>query len=204
MVQRDFEPTKWTERLHDRLKDLVDYERSVEYTLWDLIRQDERLLGLSSTTCGDFKDNIRRRVDRYTTVARSGPPDDAVYWQGVHIRLNSLIEVLREHPVMDQAIYASDGELVIGLDLSVTRVRCHQVCFVVAGLVDYAVEHGPQAAANAFTRLIDDGERQQLTSYEMVLFRGLHVERRHEISQDLFVIPWEEAQQYIHGFSANR
>ncbi len=154
-------------------------------------------MGLSSRTYGDFTENIRGRVDRYHAVIGREPRDDSAYWQGVHSRVNGLVDVLREHPVLDRAIYTFDGELMIGLDMSVKRLPRQQVCFMVVDLVDYAVEHNPQVAANAFARLIDEGERQELISYEMVLFRGMHVESTHEISQDLSLIPWEEARQYI-------
>ena len=197
MTQRESAPIDWVERLHARLKDLVDFEKSVEYMLSDFQRQDERLLGLSGRPYDDFIENIRERVDRYHAVVGREPRDDTAYWQGLHSRLDGLVDVLREHPILDRAIYNFDGELVIGLDMSVKRQPRQQVCFMVVGLVDYAVEHTPQAAANAFARLIDDGERQELASYEMVLFRGLHVERTHEISQNLSVIPWEEARKYI-------
>ena len=197
MSQRNFVPTDWVERLRARLEDLVDFEKSIEFMLTDFQRQDEQLLGLSSRTYGDFNENIRGRVDRYHAVIGREPRDDSAYWQGVHSRVNGLVDVLLEHPVLDRATYTFDGELVIGLELSVKRLPRQQVCFMVVGLVDYAVEHTPQVAANAFARLIDEGERQELISYEMVLFRGMHVESTHEISQDLSLIPWEEARQYI-------
>ena len=197
MTQWDSAPTDWVERLHAQLEDLVNFEKSIEFMLSDFQRQDERLLGLYSSTYGDFTENIRRRVERYHAVVAREPRDDTAYWQGVHSRLNGLVDVLKAHPVLDRAIYTEDGELVIGLDMSVKRQQRQQVCFMVVGLVDYAVEHTPQAAANAFARLINEGERQNLTSYEMVLFHGLHVERAHRISQELSVIPWEEARQYI-------
>ena len=201
MDQRELTPTAWVERLCAQLEELVDFERSVEYMLSDFQRQDERLLGLASSTYGDFKENIRERVDRYHAVVGREPREDTAYWQGVHGRLNGLVDVLREHPVLDRAIYALNGELRIGLDLSIKRIPGSQACFMVVGLVDYAVEHSPEAAARAFARLIDEGERKQLTSYEMVLFRGMHIESTHQISSVLSVVPWEEARRYIPGIA---
>ena len=197
MNQWESTPTAWVERLRARLEDLVDFEWSVEYTLSDFQRQDERLLGLSSGTNAGFRENIRARVDRYHAVVEREPRENTAYWQGVHSRLSTLADVLREHPVLDRAMYTLDGTLMIGLDLSTKRVPGQQVCFMVVGLVDYAVEHSPNAAANAFSRLIDEGERKELTSYEMVLFRGMHVESTHQISPALSVIPWEEARRYV-------
>ena len=76
MTQRVSTPTNWVERLRARLEDLVDFEKSVEYTLSDFQRQDEQLLGLSNSTYGDLKENIRGRVDRYHAVVGREPRVD--------------------------------------------------------------------------------------------------------------------------------
>ena len=144
MTQRESPPTNWVERLRARLEDLVDFEKSVEYTLSDFQRRDEQLLGLSSSTYGDFRENIRGRVDHHHAVVGREPRVDTAYWQGVHSRLSDLVDVLREHPVLDRAMYAFDGELRIGLDLSIKRIPGRHASFLVVGVVAYAVEHSPQ------------------------------------------------------------
>ena len=197
MNNENVSPADWCERLRARLEDIVNFEKSIELLLRDLQRQDERLLGLSNSTDSDFTENIRRRVKRYSTAVGREPRDDSAYWQNVHSNLNGLLDVLREHPVMERAIYTYEGELVIGIDMFVSRRPRQQVRFMVVGLVDFAVEHTPRCAVSAFDRLISEGERRELNSYEMVLFRGLNVERPQRISEDLCLIPWEEARQYI-------
>ena len=197
MNQRRAMSLDWVKRLETSLQDLVNFEKSIEFLLSDLQRQDERLVGLVSGGHSSFTENIRRRVDRYTTNIGREPIDESAYWQHVHSGLQGLLEVLREHPVLDRAMHNSDGELVIGLDMSVHRKARHQVRFMMMSLVDYAVQYTPRAAADAFAKLINEGERQELNSYEMVLFRGLDVAGTERISRDLLVIPWEEVRQYI-------
>ena len=65
------------------------------------------------------------------------------------------------------------------------------------GLVDYALEHTPEAAAHALANLIERGEGQDLTSYSIVLFRGLHVGSRCDFPDGLSIVSFDEARQYM-------
>ena len=164
MTQRGFDPANWVGRLTARLDTLVSYEREVEYALSDLQWQGERILGLSVNTDSFRTENIRERIARSSLVHRPRPHQDSEYQQKVSASLNSIMEVLREHPILDRAIHTSDNKLVIGLDLAVHRLQKQPVEWMVRGLVDYAVEHGPKAAADAFARMIQSGDKQDLTS----------------------------------------
>ena len=62
MTQQGFVLADWVGRLSAQLDDLVNYEKSLEFTLSDLRWRDERMLGLSGNTRSDFTMNIRERV----------------------------------------------------------------------------------------------------------------------------------------------
>ena len=125
------------------------------------------------------------------------PTHDSTSRQGVYSRLNGLVKILREHPVLGRAIHTSDNQLVLGLNLATQRQERHPVIFMAMGLVDYAVEHKARVAADVFSRMIEYGESQDLTSYSMMLFHGLHVEGTHDVAPGLSVISWQEARQYM-------
>ena len=70
--------------------------------------------------------------------------------------------------------------------------------FMLRGLVDHAIERTPEATANALAEMIHKGENHALSSYSIVLFRGLHVEGRHAFPGGLSVVSFEEAREYMH------
>ena len=102
-----------------------------------------------------------------------------------------------KHPTLEDAAYTSGDEWRLGLDLAVCRVPDHQMIFMLRGLVDYAVEHTPHETACALAEVIQRGEHHDLSSYSILLFRGLHVERRHDFQGGLSIIPFEEARRYL-------
>ena len=165
MTQRGFDPANWVGQLTARLDALVSYEKEIEYALSDLQGQGERVLGLPGSTDSFRTENIRERIAWSHLVYRPRLHQDSEYQRNVSARLNSILEILREHPILDKAIHTSDDKLVIGLDLAVHRLQKQPVEWMVRGLVDYAVEHGPKAAADAFARMIQSGDKQDLTSY---------------------------------------
>lgn len=197
MSQREFVLADWVEILSAQLNELVKYEMSIEHTLSDLQWQGERMMGLTGSTHSDSTVNIRERVYEYPLILGGKSLRDSSYLKGVSKRLNSLVEVLLQHPVIDQAAYISHDQLVLGLDLGVMRAPQRPMTSVLMGLVDYAVEYTPQIAADSFARMIEDGERQDLTFHAIMVFRGLHVEGKHNIAGELSVISWQEALKYL-------
>ena len=197
MTQKKFALDDWIEELTTRLDAILRYERELEYALSELRWRGEQTLGLSGNTHENSTVNIRERIRQYSMVVRRTPRHDSDYEQVVSRLLGSLVDVLREHSTLDRAIYISDNQLVFGLDLGVERLQEQPLIFMVRGLVDYAVEHSPQATADAFARMLERGERQSLALYSIVLFRGLHVEGKHDFAQGLSVMSWQEARQYI-------
>ena len=119
------------------------------------------------------------------------------YREYISQKLRILLEILLEHPAIARAADFSDGQWVIGLDLAVSRVSGHQMIFMLIGLVDYALEHSPESTANILADVIQRSEDQELTSYSIVLFRGLHVESRYDFSDGLSLVPFEEARHFM-------
>ena len=197
MTQKGFVLTDWVRKLTDHLEDLVNYERSLEHTLADLRRRDELMLGLPISTQEDWTENIRGRVDRYSMGLGSQPRQASGYENGVSGRLNVILGVLREHPALDQAIYTADDQLVLKLDLGIHRVAGHPLVFLLRGLVDYAAEHTPKVATEAFARVVQYEENEGLTFYSMMTLRGLHVEGIHEIASGISLMSWQETRKYM-------
>ena len=197
MTQQGFVLANWIGRLTARLDDLVKYEKSVEFTLSDLRWRGELMLGLSGNTHSDPMVSIRERIGWYSMLLGRRPHHDSDYQQNVAERLDSIVRVLLKHPILGQAIHTSDDQLVFGIDLAVERMQRQPVIYMVMGLVDHAVQHTPLVAAEALARMIECGKKQNLFFYSIMLFRGLHVESKHDIAQNLSVISWQEARQYM-------
>ncbi len=192
-------PPNWVDRLAGCLENLVDYERWVERQLSSQMRRAEAALGVRSDSHGDEDEGVRDRVsDEYWTFYGDTSPTDSEYRRNVSLRLNRLQEVLVGHPALKDAMYrAEDGRLALGLNLGVSRRPGHQLIFTLMGLVDHAVEHGPRATAETLAQVIERGEDRDLSCYSILLFRGLHVERRHDFPGGLSVISFEEARRYL-------
>ena len=197
MSQSQFAVSGWIGKLTRCLQELVSYEQDLESEMSSAQWQIKRLWGIPSGASQDNRDNIRQRVSRYSFLASSDPTHPSEYLEYVSQELRTLLEVLLEHPAIARAANFSDGQWVIGLDLAVSRVAGHQMIFMLIGLVDYALEHSPESAAHALAHLIQRGEDQDLTSYSVVLFRGLHVESRYDFADGLSLVPFEEARQYM-------
>lgn len=193
------EPPGWVGKLAECLEDLVEYEQWVQHKLSLVLRRAEAALGLRSTSHEDAGDQIRDRVaHEYWTFLPDALPPDPEYRRNVSWRLNRLLEALVEHPKLKDAVYpAEDGQLALGLNLGVSRNSGHQLIFMLLGLIDHAVEYGPQATAETLAQVIQKGENRELSRYSILLFRGLHVERRHDFPGGLSVISFEEAGRYL-------
>ena len=188
---------EWVDKLSECLQDLVDFERSLERELVDLRRRAERTLGVPDSR-DDRDDRVRERVSRYRRFLGGPPPVDSDYERSVAGKLDGLLDVLLEHPVLDKAVYRDDeGSLAAGLNLGVSRTAGHQFIFVLRGLVDHAVEHTPEATGDAFARMIRKGEDNELCCYQILLVHGLHAGRRYDFPDNLSVIPLDEARRYL-------
>ena len=189
--------TDWVDKLSQALQDLVDYERSLQSELVRVRRGVEVALGVPDSRY-DRDDRVRERVSRYRRFLGGTPPGDSEYERSVGGKLDNLLDVLLEHPVLHRAIYRDDeGSLAVGLNLGVSRMAHHQFIFVLRGLVDHAVEHTPKATAAAFARMIEKGADNDLSCYAILLVRGLHAERRYDFPDNLSVVPLEEARRYL-------
>ena len=197
MAQPDFATSDWVGKLTVLLNDLFQYEIFFEEQLARVQWWVEEQLGLPSYARKDMKINVRTRVDRYPAPLRGQPRQDSAYEKGVYERLQKILDVLREHPSLENAIYFKDGGLVLNLDLNNSRVEEQPIGLLLRNLIDYAVEQGPPKAAEALARVIQDGENRSLTSYSMMLFTGLHVPQKHKVDADLTLLPWEEVRQYM-------
>ncbi len=197
MSQEQFILSDWVDRLALCLQDLVSYERSLESELLILRHRGEMALGLPGRFRDDSKNSILERVSGYSLFAHRESRSNSEYRQTVSQKLSTLLEVLLEHPTIRDAADTSDEEWVLGLDLAVSRISDHQMFFMLQGLVDHALEHTPQTTASALAEMMLKGENHDLSSYSILLFRGLHVERRHDFQGGLSVISFEEARQYL-------
>ena len=197
MSHLEFVGSDWIGKLTRCLQELVSYERDLESEILFVRRQTEMLLGIPSGASHDSRDNARQRVSSYALLSPRHQDNHSDYREYVSQKLRTLLEVLLEHPAIAIASDCSNGEWVIGLDLAVSRVDGHQMIFMLRSLADYAHENTPESAARALAHLIQRGEDQDLTSYSIVLFRGLHVENRYEFPDGLSIVSFEEARQYM-------
>ena len=197
MSEKQFVLSDWVNKLSYCLQDLVSYEQSLEIDLLFLRQQGETALGLRGNARYDYMDNVRERVSTYSLLAPQPPYMKSEYRQNISQKLSTLLEVLLEHPSLGSAVYISNDQWVLSLDLAVSRVPAHQMSPMLRGLVGYAIEHNPEATANALADMIYRGANHDLSSYSILLFRGLHVERKHDFPGGLSIIPFEEARQYL-------
>ena len=208
MTGQAFATSQWIDRLSDCLRELVGYERQVEGQFSLMRHEVQRHFGLPGDAPRNSTDNVRERISRYSLHYDSRGLEHSKYRREIFEKLTRTWDVLLEHPSIAQAAYMQDrppdGEWVVGLDLGTSRVDGHQTIFLLQGLVDYAVEHSPETAADAFAQMIQKGNDQKLISYSILPFRGLHVEGKHEIARGLSVISFEETRRHISSDSMVR
>ena len=201
MTGQAFATSQWVEKLNRCLSDLVDYERLVERQFTLMRHEVQRHFGLPGDAPRNLTDNIRDRISRYSLHGTRRRFEHSEYEREVFGKLKTTLDVLLDHPAIARAAHVwdsePDGEWVVGLDLGVSRVDGHQIIFLLRGLVDYSVEHSPEQAAVAFSEMIQMGNDQDLTSYSILPFRGLHLEGKHDIGRGISIISFEEARQYI-------
>ena len=197
MSKEQFVLSDWVDNLSDCLKELASYERRLEGEIVFLRQRSEMALGLQGSVHHDSIDNVRERVSRYSLLALREPYMQSDYQQDVSLKLSTLQEVLLEHPTLGSAAYSLGDEWVLSLDLGVSRTPDHQMVFMLRGLVDHAIEHSPEETARELAEMIYRGENHDLSIYSILLFRGLHVERRHDFQGGLSIIAFEEAKQYL-------
>ena len=197
MSQTEFLLSDWIGKLVDCLQALVSYERHLESEMLLVQHRMEMHFGISGGASQDSRDNVRQRVSRYSLLDPNQPNHASEYRRYISRRLRTLLEVLLEHPAIARAAGLSNDEWILGLDLGVSRVDGFQMIFMLQALVDYALEQTAESAAHALAHSIQRGEDQDLTSYSIVLFRGLHVESRYNFSNELSIISFEEARQYM-------
>ena len=192
-------PPGWVSKLARCLEDLIEYEREIEHELALLLRRAEFALGLGSDSREDVDDRVRDRVaHEYWTFLPDATLWDSEYRRNVSRRLDRLLETLVEHPRLKDAAYrAENGQLAMGLNLGLSRNAGRQSIFMLMGLIDHAVEYGPRATAETLAQAIQKGEDRDLSCYWILLFRGLHVERRHDFPGGLSVISFGEARRYL-------
>ena len=197
MSHLQFVGSDWIGKLTRCLQELVSYERDLESKILFVRRQTEMLLGIPSGASHDSRDSARQRVSRYTFLSPRHQNHHSAYSEYVSQKLRALLEVLLEHPGIAKASDCSNGEWIVGLDLGVSRINGFQMTFMLRSLVDYALEHSPESAANGLAELIQRGDDKDLTIYSIVLFRGLHVESRYDFPSGLSIVSSEEARQYM-------
>ena len=202
MSQEQFTLTDWTNELSQCLQELVDYERRLEEELSLLRQRTEVALGVRTLGVrffhGGWDGRIRDRVAGYWGILVDTPHAGYEYQRNVHERLTRLRDVLLEHPVLKAAVYRVEGGfLALNLNLATSRTNAHKLTYILMGLVDHAVEHSPQATADALAQLIQRGAEGDLRTNHILPFRGLHIERKHDFANGLSIIPFREVQRYM-------
>ena len=201
MSRRDYLQSTWLAKVSHRLEELVEYERHLERELLFLRRQAEFSLGMQASTAHNSNDEIQERISQYWALLPAGKQRhqvDSEYREFVSGALSTLLQALVEHPAIFGAIRPNpDGHLVVGLDMGTSRQSGYPVSRLMEGLLFYALEHTPGAAAEALTELIDRGVSRDLKAHRIILFRGLHIERRYDFSDSLSVIPFDEIRQLM-------
>ena len=197
MSQGRFVQSNWIGKLTRCLEELVSYERQIENNASIVKQRYERFLGIPSRGSHYSVESVRERVSGYRMLEPRQKHLDSGYQEYIAKKLRILLEVLLEHPTIRRSADFRNGEWILGLDLGVSRVDGFQMIFMLRGLVDYAIEHTPEATANALACMIQRGEDKNLSSYAILLFRGLHVESRYDFPNGLSIVSFEEARQYI-------
>ena len=201
VTHMQFTQSDWTDRLTDCLQELISYERSLESDLVYLRQRAAMSLGLPGNALHGSKDNIRGRLSSYTFLAHRELREESEYRQFVSQRLIRLQEILLEHPTIAACAYRLKGYWVLNLDLCVSRVPSHQMVFMLQGLVAHTIEHTPRATANALAEVVSRGQNHDLSSYSVLLFRGLHVKQKHNFPSSLSIISFDEARQYLSTYT---
>ena len=197
MSEEQFTLADWVSQLSQCLQELVDYERWLERQFSFLRWQSEDAYGLPKSR-DDWDDRVRERTFEHWQYLGRTPRAESEYQRSISERLNRLLEVLLDHPILKNAVYrAEDDRMSLGLNLGVSRSPGHQLVFMLMGLVDHAVEHGAQATADALAQVIRRGEDKDLSSYQILLFRGLHVEGKHDFPNGLSIISFEEVRRCL-------
>lgn len=198
MPQEDFTPADWVNGLSQCLQELVDYEQRLERELLILRRETEDAYGVPPDSRDDRNDRVRDRIARYWGSLVDAPRAGSEYQRNIYRRLRRLQDVLLEHPTLKGAVYRAAEDLpALGLNMATSFSRSHQLIFVLKGLIDHAVEHTPQATADALAQIIQRGEDRDLKSYQMLLFHGLHVEQKRDFPNGLSIVPFEEVRRYL-------
>ena len=83
----------------------------------------------------------------YPLVITSDPGHPSEYGNYISRKLRPLLEILLEHPALERAGDCSDGRWAIGLELAPRPVHSHDMTFMAIEVVDYALEHTPEVAA---------------------------------------------------------
>ena len=197
MPQKEFVLSEWVDKLSRCLQELVSYEQRLESELLLLRQRGEMVLGITGNLRHDPTNDIRERVSLYPLWGLDSNTQESNYRREISRKLSNLLEVLLEHPTLRRAVYTSNDQMVLGLDLAVSRTPAHQVIFILQALVEYALEHTPEATSIALADVIGRGETQDLIAYSIMVFRGLHVERRHDFQNGLSIISFDEARQHM-------
>lgn len=199
MPQDSFQVSEWTSRLSNCLAELINYQHRVESGLQRLRRDVEWEKGIPHSNRLDHsREHVRERIDGHGALAhsrevgRERPYSSEVLW-----RLDYILRVLLEHPVIKKSARVRGDDLAIGVNLVRGQEYSRPIRSLVRNLLHFAMDHTPEGAAETLADLMQRGEDHDLSSYQVALFHGLHVERRHDFTGALSVVPFEEIWQCL-------
>ena len=134
---------------------------------------------------------------RALAVRAKDDPDAEVAFEESHLWFDDdpaeVKAVLREHPVIRQALGHSDQNQSIQF-VSPYRLCAVKLKTLVLSLTKLAIKTDGRNASQVLHRFLDLGKARKLGAYEVTLFYGLMMDRRYDIGDGAFLAPYEDAK----------
>ena len=182
-----FELSRWTERLAASLMALAQVVRPmVPNEEVDVLGQAQ---GYTATVSNDEYRALAMRAH--------GDPDVEAAFEESHLWYEGdpaeVKAVLREHPVIRQALGQSDQDEAIHF-VHPYGSGAVELKTLALSLTKLAIKTDGRNASQVLHRFLTLGEARKLKAYEVTLFYGLKMDRRLEIGDGAFLAPYENVK----------
>ena len=186
-MTEDFELSRWTDRLAASLTALAPkVSPRVPHEEVDVLGQVQGYTRMVS-------------YDEYRALAMRArdDPDAEVAFEESYLWFDDdpaeVKAVLREHPVIRQALGQSDQDQSI-LFVGPYRLGAVKLKTLALSLTKLAIKTDGRNASQVLHRFLTLGEAHKLRAYEVTLFYGLKMDRLHDIGDGAFLAPYEDAK----------
>ncbi len=187
MVQQDFEPSVWMERLGAALEALFpEVKALIRYTEVDSRGRRQEY----SHWTQDDEFRLLAEDARHDPSARAAFESSSVHLDTEPVQA---IEILRQHPVMNRVLTKPDDQRAVAFisPYQWLRVRLQSL---VGNLAKLAMKTDGLNAASTFHRFLILGETGTLKAHEVTLFYGMTVNGRIDIADGAFLAPYHDVK----------